>query len=283
MPKLSGDDTVGDADATSRKGRDTEHISGSSIRQVLKWSAFARGAAAFGFDILTNAQLPEMSQKRTGISVCFEKITGWKVPKNLMTDVNLGYCDLSIHLTLSLFHMKSLTFFGTNWRGTAITFAEGKVPDVIDINYTDIIYILSRLIDPSCIGVVEIVVTRIDTDTKLATAQYGCGWAMLSLFGQHSLHDAADGYFDVSTTVSRCISPRFSLYSNISILQNATFYKGSPRDILGLSFNDISTAGSLHEISGCTLQFKMYSFRKLLKISDLIIENAIIGRYLISV
>ena len=59
--------------------------------------------------------------------------------------------------------------------------------------------------------------------------------------------------------------------------QSCPFFQGSPRD-LALN-SDISILKSrLKEISGCTLQFKLYSQRKLLKAQRLIAENEAIGR-----
>ena len=58
-------------------------------------------------------------------------------------------------------------------------------------------------------------------------------------------------------------------------IQNATLYQGTPRDMLDLSMID---SGHLKEMNGSFLELKMYSHRKLIRIENLILENAIYGR-----
>ena len=60
-------------------------------------------------------------------------------------------------------------------------------------------------------------------------------------------------------------------------VQSCPFFQGSPRD-LALNSNISILKSRLKEISGCTLQFKLYSQRKLLKAQRLIAENEAIGR-----
>ena len=271
MPKLEDEDKSGEEKSdryhlrteeqsvrTPFMGRTVAPKAETCGKRRSKWVSFARQHCAFGFEKLTNAQLPQMSHRAYGLAICLEKIRGWKLPRSLLKDLNRGSCDVSVHLRLSLFHMKSLTFFGTTWIGPEILLNDNEVPDVLE--YIDIVYLISRLIDNSCIGIIEVVATRVDRETNLATAQYGCGWAMLSLFGQHVLHDVSEGFSHVSATT-------------------AAFYRGSPRDILELSLHDQSRKPALQEMNGCLLHFKIYSHRKLLKISDLIMENAIFGRF----
>ena len=62
-------------------------------------------------------------------------------------------------------------------------------------------------------------------------------------------------------------------------LKSATFYKGSPRDIFEQSQSSATNINTLEEITGCTLQFKTFSHRKLIRMAHLLIENAIIGRF----
>ena len=111
---------------------------------------------------------------------------------------------------------------------------------------------------------------------------------MLALFDPHalkSLNDIADGHFGVSSSVS-CNIRLDSFYSpalifillSYDITQTASFYKGTPRDLLELSPPSLSNVDSLQEMVGCSLHFKLYSHQRLQRISDLVIENALIGR-----
>ena len=68
-------------------------------------------------------------------------------------------------------------------------------------------------------------------------------------------------------------------FNNKMKFQVANFYKGTPRDILeqhGLSALDLS---AFKELPGCSLHFKLFGHRKLLLLSDLIVENSVIGRF----
>lgn len=44
---------------------------------------------------------------------------------------------------------------------------------VVDVDYQDIVYMISRITDPSCVAVIEVVLTKVNKDNKLAVAQYG--------------------------------------------------------------------------------------------------------------
>ena len=239
-----------------------EHTGSNNEIRSTRWMAFSRQHSAFGFEKLSDADLPQMSQKAHGITACFEKIQGWKVPKSLLKDLGEGKFEVNMRLSLSLFHMKSSTFFGTTWSSAPCPLNELKTSDTMDVPCMDIIYMISRIIDPTCVGIVEIVATKINKTTKLETARYGCGWAMLSLFDQHRLFDVSEGYNFVQTT-------------------SATFYKGSPRDILELSLHNkiLDSKTPLQEVEGCQLIFKLFANRKLVSISSLLAENAILSRH----
>ena len=145
-------------------------------RKILKWVAFTRPKLVFGFEKLPSSILPSMSPRSRGISICFEKLQGWNLPNQLLNDISDGKCGASIQLSLSLFHLPSSTFFGSTWMSSPIIIAlvgerNIQVPEVFD--FSEVIYVISRLKDASCIGILEIVVSKVDADKNLATAQFG--------------------------------------------------------------------------------------------------------------
>lgn len=187
MPRSDDDDESYSRRDSSRRGegksddrdREAESKEGGSqdneYRRSQKWLAFAKPRLVFGFDHLGPNQLPSMSANLRGISLTFEKINGWQMPQRLIRDKRDINYKLSVQLSLSLFHLNSSSFFGSTWMGRSVNLdADGdRIADVFDMDYFEIIYMISRLTDPSCIGVVEIVVSTISAKTSLVTSQYG--------------------------------------------------------------------------------------------------------------
>ena len=153
----------------------SESDDNGSYRRSLRWLSFSKSKAVFGFDHLPTAKIPQMSSQLRGLSVCFEKISGWRLPAQIYKDVSTGSFELSIQLSLSMYHVSSASFFGSTWMGEPVPL--GDVDDLkieaLDIEFSDVIYMVSRLTDPSCVGVVELVVSKIDSRRKLVAAQYG--------------------------------------------------------------------------------------------------------------
>jgi hypothetical protein len=65
-------------------------------------------------------QNPAMSFNAVGLAVCFEKVSGWRVPDPAMRMVQEHKYELEASLSLSLFHVPSKKFFGTQWMGRRI-------------------------------------------------------------------------------------------------------------------------------------------------------------------
>lgn len=193
MPRVSDDDSDGDNtrrgegkssdDKKYRNPESKEIFQGKrsykdeESRRNLKWISFAKTKMVFGFDHLGTSNVPIMSGKTRGISMCFEKINGWHVPPQIYQDIGSGSnnFEFSVQLSLSMFHLASSSFFGSTWMGRSVPldYDDDDLADLIDLEYNEILYLVTRLADPSCIGVVEIVVSRTSKQKKLVTAQYG--------------------------------------------------------------------------------------------------------------
>lgn len=199
--RYGGDAKAGGAQSRSSSGRRDKD---TDTRRLLRWLSFARPKLILGFEHLSPAFIPGMGSKSKGISICFEKIFSWRPPRQVLDDLDGGGFEISAQLSLSLFHLGSGTFFGSTWMGAPVPLGgdgREKVEDIIDFHYNEVVYLISRITDPSCIGVVEIVASKEDVKKKMVVAQYGCGWTMLNLFGTANLPDIAEGHENVDITV----------------------------------------------------------------------------------
>lgn len=144
-------------------------------RRNLKWLSFTKIKTSFGFKHLSPAFVPSMASDVRGIAVSFEKVCGWSVPEYVIQEFGKGNYEITVQLSLSMFHLNSSSFFGSTWMGPPITLGNGNnfSHDTIDFEYTEILYMLTKIVDPSCVGVIEIVVSKFDPKKNLVAAQFG--------------------------------------------------------------------------------------------------------------
>lgn len=145
------------------------------LRRSLKWLTFAKPKLVSGFDHLSPSDVPIMAAKHRGISLALEKIVGWVIPFSQFKNINQHEDEFTVQLSFSLFHFNSKSFFGSTWMGAQVSLSDSKdmLPVVIDVEYNELIYLISRLTDPSCVGIAEIVVSKIKRDKNVISAQYG--------------------------------------------------------------------------------------------------------------
>lgn len=231
--------------------------------QTIKWVAFAKPNLVLPLC----PPLPALASKPKGFSCCFDKVEGWNPPAKLLKE-SAKY-ETSVQLSFSFYNIKTASFFGSTWMGVAVTLKE-KMPDVVDFYYGDILYALTRVSDPNCVGIVEIVVTQCEKGSKLLVSQFGCGWTIVHCFDrlfadnhhkESALMDIEYGY-DVGEPM---VLP---------------FYHGSPRQLLTFqNRTDTSFTSKLREVGHCHLICRMYQVRKIEILRDYVDENEIIGRY----
>lgn len=183
----------------------------NEMRRNLRWISFARPRVVFGFDHLSPAYIPSMARKNSGFCLCIDKISGWTAPRDLLKDTEKrdDIC-VSVKLNISLYHLNSISFFGSTWSSEPVVLNEdgSTLREDVAVDFGEVVYLLSRVNDPSCIGVVEIVAMKENIDTGVCLAQYGCGWVQVPLFNlQPSPPDIAEGFENVKDKV--CLS--FSL------------------------------------------------------------------------
>lgn len=154
--------------------RKSQRISQSKQRTI-RWAAYAKDHLAMNFENVPAKFQPSMFENRHGLALYLEKIDGWRLPKSVYEQIGKGKVHLSLQLSLSLFHVSSGTFFGTTWMGPRISLSD---PDKaftkdVELQFKEMIYLVSRINDETCVGVVEIVVGREDDSVNLTTGQYG--------------------------------------------------------------------------------------------------------------
>lgn len=171
--------------SNSRKAIDDMKAAGAFVngkmdddfKRFQRWLSFTRPRIVLGFDrVLSHEAPPIMSRKLHGLALSFSSLHGWSLPAQLLREVDTGDFYISVRLSLSLCHMSSRTFFGSTWLGSPVHLGEGRhddIPDVIDFDYKEIVYILSRLTDPSCVGIVEVVASKVQKGKNVTVSQHG--------------------------------------------------------------------------------------------------------------
>ena len=176
MPKVDEADLADAVDTHVEGKRRIDQNDALNFRNAIRWESFARKKYAFGFDKLARKDIPSMSERAHGIAISFRKIDGWKIPKAIFEDLQIGQCNVSVQLSMSLLHLRTMTFFGNTWIGVPLNLRENEEREVIAIDYPEILYLISRIIDPSCVGIVEIIVTKTSNtskDKQVISSQYG--------------------------------------------------------------------------------------------------------------
>lgn len=146
------------------------------FKRYQRWLSFARPHIVLGFDRVISSEAPIMSRKLQGLSLVFSQLQGWSLPSQLLQEIDSGDHSISVRLSLSLCHMASRTFFGSTWLGSPVHLGESgheDIPTVIDFDYSEIVYILSRLTDPSCVGIVEVVASKMQRGKNITVSQHG--------------------------------------------------------------------------------------------------------------
>lgn len=187
MPSLKREDKQ-----SKRSGGEDENAQDFMLKEVVsnmgtaksyqKWLAFAKPRMVLGFDRLPKEVQPDVSTKPRGLALCFEKVQGWTIPNQLLEDMDVKGYEVSVQLSLSMYHTLSGTFFGSTWMGAAIPLLETEKDQlaaaaaaaaVVDFEYNDLLYMISRLQDKTCVAVIEIVASTIDKKNDVLVSQHG--------------------------------------------------------------------------------------------------------------
>lgn len=158
-------------------------IKSEEVRRNMKWVSHTRSRVSFGFQHLSAAYVPAMLEEPHGLCICLEKVSGWSIPAAVLKEFGKGDFEITAQLSFSMFHLSSSTFFGTTWMGPSVSLGHGSTDMVktIDFEYTDIIYMLSRITDPTCVGIIEVVVSKFDLRKNLVASQFGYVYFLMNI------------------------------------------------------------------------------------------------------
>ena len=179
--KYSDDEEGSKNGGRSAKGeivRPKLSLAGEEMKKYIKWLTYSKSKVSFGFQHLGPAYLPLMTEERHGYSLYFEKVTGWSLPTGIIkafTTNETEDFEITVQLSLTMYQITTSTFFGSTWMGPLVSLGNSsrKMPTTIDFDYKDLVYMISRIIDPSCVAIVEVVVSKFDAQSNILLNQYG--------------------------------------------------------------------------------------------------------------
>jgi hypothetical protein len=151
---------------------------GEEMKKIIKWFSFAKSNVSFGFQHLPPVCIPLMTEARHGFAVYFDKISGWNIPnaviKSFEHDSKKDDFEIIVQLSLSLYQISTSTFFGSTWMSPSVSLGSSKrlSSNIVEFDCNDIIYMITRIVDPSCVAIVEIVVSKLDSN-NMVIKQYG--------------------------------------------------------------------------------------------------------------
>lgn len=116
-----------------------------------------------------------MGEERRAYALCFEKVANWRLPDSVLKAFGKGDYEITLQLTLSFYHLNSASFFGSTWMGPPISLGNSDrlLPTSVDFEYADVVYLISRITDPTCVAVIEIVASKYDAGRNLVAMQFG--------------------------------------------------------------------------------------------------------------
>ncbi|KAG7399912.1 hypothetical protein PHYBOEH_007598 [Phytophthora boehmeriae] len=182
---------------------------------------------------------------------------------------------LGVHV--SLFHSPSKRFFGNTWVSPELAVdpfqikqvrhpKDGTLRYVIEnalLNFRA--YFISDVIDPSCVGVLELVAYEKDPDSKATVRVVGCGWTLLPLFArQQAVQSGGSG--EASSVPSA-----FSMNTSGD---SVSVFTGSPRALWDLN-PTAWNAQEKHE--GCKFYYQLVPYEPMLSIAMFLRKNELVG------
>lgn len=139
------------------------------IRREIRFEASVQQHRVLGFEHLSPNDRPKMSTRLKGIAIYLQSISGFGIPMNLLATFDSKSFEFGININLSLFHVNSKTFFGSTWSSDCFII---KRNEKTSIDIESVVYILSRVVDSTCVCIAEVVLSILDHNGVTIT-QYG--------------------------------------------------------------------------------------------------------------
>lgn len=204
------------------------------------------------------AQGVRRTKHKVGIRVHFDRIDGFRLPPAFAKELKgASKSKLEFCIHLSLFHTSSQSFFGNTWVSPLQKASmSGKKSSRLDLSSIQVA-LCTRIADPGCLAVAEIVVVEKDASGNQILGQYGVGWTSMPLFAA------------VSSLASA---------TNKSQKQKVKVYSGSPRALLFMDADGPnSKEDALQPLQDCTMVYVCSNDTQMTKISHLVRLNEFVG------
>mmetsp|Transcript_34093 Transcript_34093/g.50049 ORF Transcript_34093/g.50049 Transcript_34093/m.50049 type:complete len:1438 (+) Transcript_34093:97-4410(+) len=181
------------------------------------------------------------------------RINPWPIPPNLLKIIQKANARaLSYSVSMSFYHILSKRFFGSTWIGR--NYLNSSVEEDGSLETNELVYFQSKIMDPNCFAVIELVATKHDLQQQKITGQYACGWALMKPF--------------VCDTSTMNLNKQKSEGESILSLN---VIGGTPRKLLTMKRD------SIDEIGDKRVATINISFSKIQLEPNLVQENEIIG------
>lgn len=146
-----------------------------SGRRVHHFINFTGERLSLGFSHLPVALQPASNESRHANSLYIDKVNGWRIPKHVYDQAVKGKFNVGVHLSLSLFHLSSGSFFGSTWMSPRIEIddLDRSFSRDIDIPMQEIVYLMSKVLDQTCVGVIEVIAGLYNKSFTISSSQFG--------------------------------------------------------------------------------------------------------------
>lgn len=207
---------------------------------------------------------PILAAKPTAYAFLLSSIDHWPIPPSLKKILETAELDgmqetrITCSISMSFYHTLSKRFYGSTWVGHEHPFSIKTSTKRIPIdNLNELTYFQTRINDPNCFIVVELVMAILSPLDGSVSRRYGCGWALVNPF-----------FLDLAMSTGK-----IGLYS------------GSPRDLLQLkgSGSSIQKELLIKQRAGTTSAMVTYTIWRPtdlgLSLASCIKENQIVGAH----
>ncbi len=163
------------ADSKRESKADRMPRGNDSQRRAHHWSTFTGERSTLGFSHLPVALQPTANEDRHANALYIDRVNGWRLPKHVYDQAVKGKYNVGVHLSLSLFHLSSGSFFGSTWMSPRVEIddLERSFSRDMDIQMQEMVYLVSRVMDPTCVGVVEVIAGLYNSSFTVCANQFG--------------------------------------------------------------------------------------------------------------
>ncbi|KAJ8607018.1 hypothetical protein CTAYLR_006253 [Chrysophaeum taylorii] len=219
-----------------------------SERRRRRWQAFSRRRRRVAVE-----EGPHIATRLIPVCLRLRRSEGWSAPPGVKKHM--------ICVSLSFFDCASRRFFGGTWVSRMV---EPKA------EFEELAYWCTRVDDPACVLVVELVACEV-VEGRCA-AQYGCGWTILRLFGEGS-DTRVDAATDDENTKKFIACDVFD--GTPRRLATAAEALGVTRSLPMPSARELAAAAG--SSPACSIEYRLRRHDELSRVAHLLAEDEVVG------